>query len=169
MIKQVFSILIGVLFAATVNAQIPQTDSEAKAAISKLAFMTGQWEGEGWMMTPDGQKHPFSQTEDIAFKLDSTAILIEGHGKTGNTVVHDALAVLTYNKDDKSYTLRSYLANGQQGDFKAELDNEKLTWYPTESMRYVILLNEKGQWQEKGEFNRGNDWFQFFEMTLDRK
>jgi hypothetical protein len=36
-------------------------------------------------------------------------------------------------------------------------------------MRYIIYLNDKGQWHETGEMKRENDWFQFFEMTLDKK
>ncbi len=36
-------------------------------------------------------------------------------------------------------------------------------------MRYIITLNEKGQWFEIGEMERNNEWFKFFEMTLDRK
>src|SRR5690554_6625031 len=82
--KHVCSLLIGILIATLADAQIPQTDKEAREAISKLAFMTGHWDGEGWMMTPDGQKHPFTQSEDIVFKLDSTALLIEGLGKKGS-------------------------------------------------------------------------------------
>jgi hypothetical protein len=36
-------------------------------------------------------------------------------------------------------------------------------------MRYIIFLNEKGQWYEKGEMKRDAGWFQFMEMTLNKK
>lgn len=109
------------------------------------------------------------QTETISFKIDSTAILIEGLGTSNGKVVHNAMAILSYNKADNNYTFHSYLANGREGKFKAELIDSKLYWYPMDNMRYIIFLNEYGQWYETGEMKRGEDWFQFFEMTLDRQ
>ena len=35
-------------------------------------------------------------------------------------------------------------------------------------MSYIIFLNENGQRYEGGEVKHGGNWFQFFEMTLDR-
>ncbi|CAN5383873.1 hypothetical protein BH23BAC1_BH23BAC1_05400 [soil metagenome] len=35
-------------------------------------------------------------------------------------------------------------------------------------MRYIINLNDQGQWYEKGEIKRNGNWLQFFEMTLDK-
>src|SRR5690606_7752840 len=163
------TIFILLFLSVATNAQMPEADKEAKEAISKLAFITGEWSGSGWMMGADGQRHSFSQTEKIELKLDSTALLIEGVGKNGNSIVHNALAVVTWNKTDNNYNVRSYLSTGQGGDFKGELSDDRFTWFPNESLRYVIFLNQKGQWQETGEIKRGDDWFQFFEMTLNRK
>jgi len=150
-------------------SQTPATDQMAKSEIQKLAFIVGDWEGEGWMMGRDGGKHSFTQTEKIQFKLDSTAILIEGLGKNNDQVIHNAMAIIAYNKQEKNYTFNSFLSSGHGGSFKAELKEEKLYWYPNENMRYIIYLNEKGQWYESGEMNRQDSWFQFFEMTLDKK
>ena len=44
----------------------------------------------------------------------------------------------------------------------------KFYWFPNEQVRYIITLNEKGQWFEIGEYNMGDRWIQFFEMTLDK-
>lgn len=146
-----------------------ETDSLSKAEISRLSFIVGEWEGTGWMMSPDGQKHPFQQTENVQFKIDSTAILIEGLGKAGEKVIHNALAVISLDKAQGGYAFQSYLSNGRGGNFKAELKEDTLYWYPGENMRYIISLNEKGQWAEVGEMNRDGNWFQFLEMTLDKK
>ncbi len=150
-------------------AQINETDLTAKKEIKNLGFMVGDWEGSGWMLGKDGQKHNFDQTEKVQFKLDSTIILVEGMGKSGGKVIHDALAIIKFNKDEKSYSFNSQLANGRGGTFKGELNDEKFYWYPNENMRYIISINEKGQWFEIGEMNRNGNWFQFFEMSLDRK
>lgn len=155
--------------ASIANAQDLKIDKEAQKAISQLEFIVGDWDGTGWMMGRDGQKHPFNQTEKIEFKLDSTAILIEGLGKSNKKIIHNAMAIVTYNKNEMNYNFRSYLSTGRSGDFKAELIDEKFYWYPNKNMRYIIYLNNKGQWYETGEMKRENEWVQFFEMTLDKQ
>ncbi|WJJ96616.1 hypothetical protein [Algibacter luteus] len=148
-------------------SQSSKTDSISKSKISELQFMVGKWEGSGWMMGRQGKSN-FVQTEDISFKLDSTAIHIEGKGMANGKTIHDALAILTYNKNDDNYLFRSYLPSGQNAEFKAELIDSKLYWYPNENVRYIIWLTENGQWYEKGEYQREGNWNQFFEMTLDK-
>lgn len=157
------------LLTSPTYAQDAEADKEAQEAVSKLAFIVGNWNGSGWMMGRDGQKHTFNQTENISFKLDKTALLVEGLGKDKDKIMHNAMAVVTYNKADKNYNFRSYLSNGREGVFKAELIGEKFYWYPMANMRYIIYLNDKGQWHEVGEMKRENDWFKFFEMILDKK
>lgn len=158
-----------VLFTSISYAQDTETNQISKKEVSKLAFIAGEWKGKGWMMGQDRQKHPFDQTESIRYKLDSTAILIEGLGMDNGKVIHNAMAIVTYNKTDNNYTFHSYLANGREGKYKAELIGDKLYWYPMDNMRYIISINNKGQWYETGEMKRGEQWFQFFEMALDKK
>lgn len=168
--KNLLLIILGiVLFSGTAFSQSYETDKESQEAMSKLAFIEGNWKGEGWMMRQDGKKHPFTQTEKISFKLDGTALLVEGLGKEGEKIIHNALAVITYDKTKGHYNFNSRLANGMGGNFKAELIDNKLHWYPNENIKYIISLNEKGQWHEVGKIKRGEEWFQFFEMTLDKQ
>ena len=164
--------LILILFVLLVSVQVfPQniikTDSIVSVKIKELGFMVGNWEGDGWILGEHG-KSEFQQTEKIQFKLDSTAILIEGQGKWNGEVVHDALAILTFNKKENNYTFRSYLPNGQNSAFKAEVLDKKLYWYPGKNVRYIIWEKENGQWFEKGEFKKDEKWTQFFEMTLNK-
>jgi hypothetical protein len=164
-----FTALLSLILTISAYGQTPVTDSQAKEEVSKLSFIVGNWEGEGWMMGRDGTKHPFKQTEKIQFKLDSTAVLIEGLGTNQGQVIHNALAIVTFNKEEENYTFNSFLSSGRGGSFEAKLVDDKFHWYPNENMRYIISLNEKGQWYERGEMNREGNWFQFFEMTLDKK
>jgi hypothetical protein len=166
--KIILTIVLTAFLVIQSFSQSFETDSISKSKISDLGFMVGNWKGTGWMMGQGG-KSEFKQTEKIQFKLDSTLILIEGMGKANGIIVHNALAILTYNKKDKNYSFRSYLQNGQNGEFKAELIDNKLFWYPNENVRYTIWLNDNGQWYEKGEFKREENWNQFFEMTLVRE
>ena len=162
--------LAGILFVSNLAlwAQPIQTNQEVKTAITQLDFLVGQWKGTGWIMGMDGQKHNYTQTELVQFKLDSTVILVEGLGKTGEVITHNALAIISYDTEEGTYNFRSYLSTGQGGTFKGELKDGTFIWYPNENMRYVININADKQWFEKGEMKRGENWFQFMEMTLDR-
>jgi hypothetical protein len=161
-------ILMCCITAGMARTQLYSVDETSKAEISKLEFMCGNWEGSGWMMGRDGQRHEFRQTEDLRFKLEGTALLIEGHGESNGETVHKALAIVRWNKEKEEYTFSSFLPDGRGGDFRAELKDGKFYWYPNEFITYIISLNEKGQWYETGEMKRGEQSYQFFEMTLDR-
>ncbi|WP_299668174.1 hypothetical protein [uncultured Polaribacter sp.] len=165
--KKELLIFLTILISNLSFSQHSETDTISKAKIKELNFIVGDWIGKGWMMGENG-KSKFDQTEKIQFKLDSTAILIEGKGKSNGEVIHNALAILTYNKKDDNYVFRSFLPSGQNAKFKAELIDNKLYWYPNENVRYIIWQNENEQWLEKGEFKREGKWSQFFEMTLNR-
>jgi hypothetical protein len=159
------------VFAVSIQGygQMPETDLIAQAEISKLTFIVGDWEGSGWMFGPDRVKREFNQTEKIQLKLDGTALLIEGHGTSGGKSIHDAMAIIRYNHQEKNFSFTSFLSTGMGGNFKAELREGKLYWYPNENLRYIISINEKGQWHETGEVNQNGNWFLFFEMTLNKK
>ncbi|MGB3183720.1 MAG: hypothetical protein WBB45_20175 [Cyclobacteriaceae bacterium] len=145
------------------------TDAKAKEEVSKIAWLTGEWEGSGWRMGMDRQKHTFRQHEMVQFKLDSTAILIEGKGHKDGEVIHDALAMMTYDDENDRYDFRTRLADGKGGNFYAELKGDTLYWYPGDTMRYIIYLDEQGRWYETGEVNHSGQWYQILEMTLVRK
>ncbi|MFC2129487.1 hypothetical protein ACFLQX_01770 [Bacteroidota bacterium] len=165
-IRSLISIFI--LVVTSVNAQNTGTDSVSKAEVSKLSMMEGQWAGSGWMIQRDGQRHEFTQTENAQFKLDNTLLLVEGKGKIEGEIIHQALACISYNKEEGNYHFTSWLPNGQTGNFKAELIEGKFYWYPNDYVRNIFDLNENGQWHEIGEKNRGGNWVQYFEMTLDK-
>ncbi|MEQ9097697.1 MAG: hypothetical protein RIF36_22660 [Imperialibacter sp.] len=167
--KTIIHLILVILLVPFIGwAQAPETDVIAKTEVTRLGFITGQWGGKGWMYGQDRVRREFDQVEDIRFKLDSTAILIEGKGFSGSKAIHNALAIVTFNKSENNYSFYSYLSTGRKGEFKGELIGEEFYWYPAENMRYIISINDKGQWYEKGEINMGTSWFQFFEMTLDK-
>ena len=167
--KKLSILLLSMIVFSYANAQPVQTDQVAKRNVSKLAFMEGNWAGNGWRYSPDGQKHTFEQTEKVQFKLDSTALLIEGHGTSKGKTIHDAMAVITFDKEKQNYRFSSNLSDGKGGIFSGEIIDGKFYWYPNDFIRYIIAINENGQWHEIGEMNRNGNWFQFFEMTLDKE
>ena len=166
--KLTVMLLLALVYGVQAKAQPKQTDSVAKAEMAKISFIAGKWAGKGWMYVQGGSKETFEQTENVQIKLDGTVLLVEGLGKAGGKVVHNALAIISWNKDKQQYNFRSYLATGREGMFAAELKGDTFYWYPNQNMRYIIKLNEKGQWFETGEMNREGKWMKFFEMTLDK-
>lgn len=166
-------LLLFLFITSFANAQAPQMP-DVKPFIAKLDWLIGEWEGSGWMMTPTGQKENFTQTESIQYQLDQSIIQIEGMGKAGDKVVHNALAIISYLPQKQEYSFMSYLSDGRQGNYKAEILGEKsMRWWletPRGKLKYTIEINEKGEWYEKGEFEMGKDnWYQIFEMTLTKK
>lgn len=166
--KTLSSFILTLLIASTSFSQMSVADSLSKAKVKELEFIVGNWSGNGWMMR-QGEKAEFDQTEKVEFKLDSTAILIQGMGKSNGEVIHNALAIITYNKTEDNYSFRSYLPNGMNSEFKAEIIDNKLYWYPNENVRYVIWQNANEQWFEKGDYKSEGSWTQFFEMTLAKE
>jgi hypothetical protein len=166
--KILLIIFTGILFTGNSFSQESYTDSISKNAIKKLQFLTGNWEGEGWIMDPTGKKFSFQQTEVVQFKLDSTSVLMEGKGSANEQVRHHAMAVVRYDKNEKTYKINTYLANGHGGNFSAEQKNDEFHWYPSENMRYIIKINDR-KWVETGEMKRDGSWFQFFQMDLTKQ
>jgi len=163
------SALILIFLSMGICAQELIPDSTSQAELAKIQFMEGKWKGSGWTLGRDGLKHEFEQTENVRMKLDATIMLIEGLGISKGVVSHNALAVISFNKEKGHYNFQSWLSNGRGGVFKGEVKDNTFYWYPNEYIRYIIYINDNGQWYEKGEMNRGGNWTQFFEMTLDKE
>jgi hypothetical protein len=151
----------------------------ALAEMKKLDFMVGQWQGEGWIETGAGNRSTFKGTESVQRKLDGTALLVEGvhRGRMGNSaeevIVHNALAVISWDDRTQLYRFRASLADGRYTDAEARLTDGALVWGFRQgerlSIRFTIRINEAGDWLEVGEMSPdGSNWRKFFEMTMRR-
>lgn len=153
---------------------VAQHDSsgEQLEAMQKLNFLLGDWEGTGWIARGPGPRHHFVQTETIRPYLNGDLILIEGRGVAAEDttqVIHHAIAFIGYDADQERYVMRSFLAGGRTTPATVDVQDKRLTWQMGNNVRYTIWLNEKGQWDEVGEYSQdGENWTQFFAMTLDR-
>ena len=143
------------------------------AEMKQLDFLVGNWKGEGWMERGPGAREKASVTESVQAKAGGRVFVIEGVGKSDETVVHNAFAILYYDEAAKRFRMRAFLANGQATDAETAFQNGVFEWgfqMPQGKVRYKIRLNEKGQWFEEGEFSMdgGKTYRKFFEMTLDK-
>ena len=170
--KSIFFILFITFNCSTLIAQ-PTISQAHLDAMAKLEFLTGDWKGSGWMYVQGGQKVTFEQTEKVQWKLDKSILMVEGNGSSGGKTVHDALAIMSFDPNQAAYQFQSYLANGLSGNYRLKLTGDQsLEWFlevPGRTIRYTLIINEKGQWFETGEFKTGeNSWYKFLEMTLER-
>jgi hypothetical protein len=167
-----FAILLLTCVAASAQAPVP---SEQLDAISKLDWLVGNWKGEGWIEFRPGERRTFSQTEIVQKKAGDTVLTIEGHGITKvaetNTTVLDAFTVVSYNPREKTYRWLSYTDKGYATDVELSVGKRTFQWTVKAgnfgTMRYSMVLNERGEWFEIGEMSQDNQsWRKFFEMTL---
>ncbi|MFD2512254.1 hypothetical protein ACFSRY_00125 [Pontibacter locisalis] len=171
--KKLAFILCTFLLSSFANAQASLKPT-VQEKMEALEWVTGKWQGSGWISFGPNQKHTFTQTEDISYKLDNTVLQIEGLGRNGNDTIHNALALMTYDHGKNAYTFHSYTSEGRfQTNADVTVADRKFIWQmnnnPNRKIRYTIWLDDKNQWQEIGEMSTdGQNWNKFFEMTLKK-
>ncbi len=177
----VFGLLLSTLFLMTsfpAFAQKPETPNPE--VMNKLAFLVGNWQGEGSIMMGPGQKRTFTGTETVSMKLDGTILVIEGFHKSPATadgperVIHNALAVVSFDRASGKYKFQSYLSDGRATGAEASVpEKDTFVWSMTDARggtsRFTIKLDEKGDWVEIGEYSMdGKAWRGFFEMRMKK-
>jgi hypothetical protein len=166
-------VLLAALFAAT--------HVFAADEMRKLDFLTGEWKGEAWMQMGPEKKGYAIQRELVQSKLGGQVLLVEGQGRlkledgTGGPIVHDAMAVVSWNEEKKTYRFATWVAG--RGESETTLDlvaPNTAVWAldsPRGRTRFTITVTEKGEWKEIGEHSgdSGATWRKFFEMNLVKK
>jgi hypothetical protein len=143
--------------------------------MAPLGDLVGEWRGSGWMMMPDGTRHRFESRETVTSRLSGNALLVEGrHYEPGSPerLIHDAMAMITWDQRTGAYRFRSALANGMGGDFPLEVGPGRFAWRidtPGGRIDYVAEFT-RDTWTERGR-RTGPDGrsVDFFEMTLRRQ
>jgi hypothetical protein len=157
--------------AFSISAQNEPSTELLRAEMSKLDKMVGQWKGSGWIQQ-GAKRETFSGTETVQRKIDGLALLVEGKfSNPEGKVIHETLAVLSFDPKAKSYDFRTYLANGMSGNHNFKLLADGYEWgfqFPAGNIRYIIKTNND-VWFETGEFSKdGKTWMKIFEMKLDK-
>lgn len=145
-----------------------------KTEMRKLDPMIGRWAGEGWIQR-GANREEFVGTENVQKKLDGLALLVEGRfadKKDTSRVIHETIAVLSYNAKNDFYDFKTNLVNGSGGNFILNDVGKTFEWgmdFPGNKIRYVITI-KNGVWNEVGRVSRdeGKTWTHFFEMNLKK-
>jgi hypothetical protein len=147
--------------------------------MGKLDFLIGEWKGEAWIQMGPGKRETVIQTEKVTPKAGGKVLLVEGLGRkkledgTAGDVVHDAIAMISWDKARSTYRFIGHVAQQESVDSPLDMTAPNtFVWgmdTPQGKVRFTIRLNEKGQWNEVGEFSRdGTTWMKFMEMTLTK-
>lgn len=167
-----FVLILISLFAATMAYGADE--------MGKLDFLKGEWKGEAWVQMGPGKRETVIQTEKVTPKAGGKVLLIEGLGKrklengSAGDVVHDAIALVSWDKTKKAYRFDAHVAQQESVDAMMDLTaRNTLVWgFDTANgkIRYTIRLTAKGEWNEVGDFSSdgGKSWVKFFEMTLHK-
>ena len=157
-----------------------QTASTNPNELKKLDFLIGQWRGEGYILMGRNDRRAFRQSETVQSKVDGTVLVIDGLGKgvkpgeSAESIIHEAFAVISYNKQSKLFRWQAFRGDGTSFDVQPGIADKTIIWGFEDpragQIRFTIKINEKGQWFEIGEMSRdnGKTWLRFFEMTLDK-
>jgi hypothetical protein len=156
--------------------QAPAPPKEQTEAMKKLAPWVGEWKGSGWASTGPGQRNEFTIVERVQRKLAGSALLVEGRGTKkadgAEVVVHEALAVVSYDDHAKRYRWEAHDLRGQAITVEPKLIDGGLEWGFRNggvTVRFTIKFDEK-RWHEVGEVSAdGTTWNKFLEMTLERQ
>ena len=169
--KKIIAVLFVCLLSSALSAQTPE--SVQRAEMEKLRWIIGNWKGTGWIQRGPQGKKEFIQTETIEGKLDGLVLIIEGRGtsKEDGCLVHNALAVVSYDERAKTFRWRAFTHEGRQTDAVAKVGANSLEWgldLPERGrVKYTLTRGKNGEWVEVGEMTQdGQTWHKFFEMIL---
>ena len=129
--------------------------------MKKLDFLVGKWAGEARLARRPGETIDLVQTEEARYKLDGLIMIIEGVGRTKSegSLILQALGVICYEDDSKTYRMRAF-NDGRYLETEVKLSEHKgMTWgfalgeIKTNS---VMRINERDEWTEIHEITIGS-------------
>ena len=160
-------------------SQAPTPPAAQVEAMKKLDRWVGEWKGSGWASSRRGERQEFTIVETVRRKVGGSVLLVEGRGtkkadKKEEVVVHEALAVVSYDGKAKRYRWQSHDLRGQALEVEPKLVDGGIEWgFRSEeggvTVRFTIQFDAQ-RWHEVGEASTdGKTWNKFLEMTLERQ
>ena len=134
-----------------------------RAAMKKLGFLVGKWNGEALLLRGPGQWMDLHQSEEAQYKLDGMILVIEGVGRTksdGHPVLQ-AFGVISFDDEFATYRMRAF-NDGRFLESEVKLlDQDKaISWgfaLGQITTKSVLRINESGEWTELAEVKIGSE------------
>lgn len=171
--------------SATPSARHTETPASI-AAMHRLDFLLGEWEGDGWIVLGRGERRAFHQAETVRPAAGGAVVIVDGLGKSTDpgregAVIHQAFAIVSYDSATKAYRWRAFRATGEETLAVPQIGDSTLVWAMgvgpdgrAGRIRFTITLTSAGTWHEVGDFVQPGApadaaGTRFFEMTLGRR
>lgn len=148
------------------------------AAIDRLAFMLGTWDGTGWQLGENGQRMNFRQVEQVDRYLAGQLLTVQGRSTAltrPHQVLFRAFATLGYDPAAHAYLWLPQSTSGTGASalhFEATADGYvwELPLGGPAKVRYQAHFSgpRKRQWDQVGHFTDGVNQVQTFEMHVRR-
>jgi hypothetical protein len=136
--------------AARAQQNAPQVAAE-HAAMQKLDFLAGHWNGPITVHTGSGAVLHMTQTEHVQFKLSGLVMLVQGKSTTADDkVMFNALATIAYDETTHSYHIRAY-NDGRYIDTELSVVPDGFSWgFPAGPVHVMntMHLTGNGEWKE---------------------
>jgi hypothetical protein len=154
--------------------RVPDLNAQ-RAAIRKLGFLVGKWNGEARLLHGPDEWVDLHQSEEARYRLDGLILLIEGVGRTksdGRSVLQ-ALGVISFDDETATYHMRAFNAGRFLESEVKLLDQDRaMSWgfaLGQVTTRSVLRINERGEWTELAEIKIGSEPFKtLLELTVRR-
>ena len=116
-----------------ISGQTPVPPADQVEAVKKLDLWVGEWKGAGWASAGRDERHDFTIVEKVQRKVGGSVLLIEGRGikkadKGDEVVVHEALAVISFDEKAKRYRWRAHDLRGQAIDVEPKVVDGGVEW-----------------------------------------
>lgn len=155
-------------YANIAIAQSATAHPDITKAMAKFEKYTGEWKGQGWLMTSTGKKLDLVQEDLIRLKVENTVLTLEYELTTNGKILEKMLSVLSYNMQDANYLINSYKLTEGSNSFRGNFEQDEFVFYQGSNMRTSFRLTETGQLHRNSEVKQGDDWIIVYEMTQSR-
>lgn len=142
-----------------------------------LAWMDGEWQGQGWVIDRTGQRHTFDVFETAEIRAGGQAVVVAGEGfapaGTGREgrKVHDAAGFITA-AGSPGYQMRAITYQGYMQDADMVLTETGFEWSIDlgQDARVVYTTTyQDGVWSETGAYcSPQTGCMENFSMRLER-
>jgi len=142
--------------------RIPDLNAQ-RAAMKKLGFLVGTWNGEARLLRGPGEWMDLHQSEEAQYKLDGLILVIEGVGRTKSDEqsVLQALGVISFDDETETYRIRAF-NDGRFLESEVTLlgQDKAISWgfaLGQTTTQSVLRINESGEWTELTEIKIGSE------------
>jgi len=142
--------------------RVPDLNAQ-RAAMKKLGFLVGRWNGEARLLRGSGEWLDLHQSEEAQYKLDGLILVIEGVGraKSDGYTVLQALGVISFDDETATYRMRAF-NDGRFLESEVKLlDQDKaISWgfgLGEITTKSVLRINGSGEWTELAEIKIGSE------------